>query len=76
MASVTFKVRTNPNEEPPIIVPLTLAWTQKDGAHQVTLTGDAGTKPLYEGKALTTAKNTYEHWRLHYIARGKEEKWW
>lgn len=71
-----FKVRTNPGSEPPIIVPLTLEWTQANGDHRVTLTGDAGTKTLYEGRALTTAKNTYESVRKQYVDRAKAEGWW
>ena len=75
MPSVTFKVRTNPGEEPPIIVPLTLEWTQKAGDHRVTLTGDANSKPLYEGRALTTAKATYDSVNAMYKQRAKDEGW-
>ena len=75
MPSVVFKVRTNPGEEPPIIVPLTLTWTQKGHDHLVTLSGDAGTKSLYEGRALTTAKQTYESTNAHYKQRAKDEGW-
>ena len=75
MPSVTFKVRTNPNEEPPIIVPLKLEWTQAKGVHLVTLNGDRNSKPLYEGRSLTQAKAKYDEVNEHYKARKKAEGW-